>query len=235
MGTSISGQSPSIPGPPEPGAVAAAGRRAQPSSRAGSRAIWPGSRRAAAAGLACVFVAAAAVSAVLLLRGGGGQPAAAATTRYGQIPSWLPQPKVQVGRLARASSAHPWLAIEGDTVSVRLARGRVLATTVGPVVPEEGRFPVPATSPCRFTITFTAATGSVPLRAGAFTILDELSHLHDPRVTLAGGGPIPRAVAPGHTVTLSVSDILPTGNGQLRWAPEGSKPIVSWDFDVEID
>jgi hypothetical protein len=182
----------------------------------------------------CVVVAAAAVSAALLLRGGG-QPTAASTIRYGQIPSWLPKPKVHVGRLARASSAHPWLAIEGDTVSVRLARGRVLATAVGPVVPEEGRFPVPATSPCRFTVTFTAASGSVPISAAAFTILDELSHLHRPRVTVAGGGPIPRAVAPGHTVTLSVSDILPTGNGQLRWAPGGSKPIVSWDFDVEID
>ena len=28
---------------------------------------------------------------------------------------------------------------------------------------------------------------------------------------------------------------LPTGNGRLRWAPTGAKPIVSWDFDVEID
>ena len=39
----------------------------------------------------------------------------------------------------------------------------------------------------------------------------------------------------GKAVTLSVSDVLPTGEGQLRWAPEGPEPIVSWDFDVEID
>jgi hypothetical protein len=32
-----------------------------------------------------------------------------------------------------------------------------------------------------------------------------------------------------------VSDALPTGNGRLRWAPVGVKPVVSWDFDVEID
>jgi hypothetical protein len=42
-------------------------------------------------------------------------------------------------------------------------------------------------------------------------------------------------VAPGQTVSLTVSDVLPTGNGRLRWTPTGAKPTVSWDFDVEID
>jgi hypothetical protein len=102
------------------------------------------------------------------------------------------------------------------------------------VVPEDGEFPVPATSPCTFTVTFKAATATVPLRAGAFTILDELGHVHHPQVT-AAGGPLPAQVRPGGSVTLRVHDVLPTGNGRLRWAPEGTKPIVSWDFDVEID
>jgi hypothetical protein len=71
--------------------------------------------------------------------------------------------------------------------------------------PEEGQFPVPATTPCTFTIT------------------------------LAGGGPPPASAAPGKTVTLTISAVLPTGNGQLQWAPQGGRPVVSWDFDVEID
>jgi hypothetical protein len=29
--------------------------------------------------------------------------------------------------------------------------------------------------------------------------------------------------------------VLPTGNGQLRWVTAGAKPIVSCEFDVEID
>jgi hypothetical protein len=29
--------------------------------------------------------------------------------------------------------------------------------------------------------------------------------------------------------------VLPTGDGGLEWAPEGARPIVAWDFDVEID
>lgn len=54
-------------------------------------------------------------------------------------------------------------------------------------------------------------------------------------MTSTGGGSPPLQVAAGRTVSLTVSDVLPTGNGQLRWASEGTTPIVSWDFDVELD
>ena len=137
--------------------------------------------------------------------------------------------------MAAASAEHPWLAIEGDTVLVHLARGQVLATAVGPAVPSEGQFPLPRTSPCTFTITLTRASGLVPLRASAFSIVDELGRLHHPRVTTQDGGPLPATITPGQTVVVTVRDTLPTGNGQLRWAPGTVKPIVSWDFDVEID
>lgn len=166
----------------------------------------------------------------MILTGPGPAPA-----RYGGIPSWLPKPKVQVGRVVVASAAHPWLAIQGDSVSVQLAHGHVLATAVGPLVPEEGKFPVPPTTRCTFTVTFTAASGAVPLAPRAFTIVDERGGLHRPRVTARGGGPVPAQVAPGRTVTLTLKDVLPTGNGRLRWAPAGAKPVVSWDFEVEID
>ncbi len=111
----------------------------------------------------------------------------------------------------------------------------MLVTAIGPAVPQEGRFPVPATTPCTFTVTFTAAAGAVPLSATAFTIIDEYGILHHPRVHARDGGTPPARVTPGHTVTLTVADVLPTGNGQLRWTPAGAKPIISWDFDVEID
>jgi hypothetical protein len=210
----------------------------QPTSRGGSRAFGPASRRALGLGAVALVVALAVSAAVVLIRPGGlagASPAARSTAKYGQIPAWLPQAAVPVGRTVEASAAHPWLAIEGDTVSVHLAHGRVMATTVGPAVPQEGAFPVPATTRCAFTVTLTAASGAVPVSPRAFTILDELGHLHDPRVTAAGGGSPPARVARGRTVTLTVTAVLPTGNGRLRWAPAGATPIVSWDFDVEID
>jgi hypothetical protein len=186
------------------------------------------------------LVVALAISAgVVLVRSGGAangaSPANRSAAKYGQIPAWLPKAAVPVGRTVEASAAHPWLAIEGDTVSVHLAHGRVMATTVGPAVPEEGAFPVPATSPCAFTVTLTAASGAVRLSPRAFTILDELGQLHHPRVTAVGGGAPPALVARGRTVRLTVTAVLPTGNGRLQWAPAGPTPIVSWDFDVEID
>jgi hypothetical protein len=159
----------------------------------------------------------------------------ASVAKYGGIPSWLPKATVPVNRTIRASPAHPVLAIQGNTVSVVLARGRVLATAVGPSVPEDGRFPVPATSPCTFIVTFAASSGVIPLSAKAFTLVDEFGHVRDPRVTAMGGGAPPRQALPGRPVSLKVYDVLPTGDGGLTWAPEGRRPIVSWDFDVEID
>jgi hypothetical protein len=162
------------------------------------------------------------------------KPAASSSARYGGLPSWLPGAQVPTGRVVEASAAHPWLAIEGDTVSVHLARGQVLATAVGPAVPAEGQFPVPSTSPCSFTVTLGRAAGTVPIRPADFTIIDELGRLHHPRVT-APGGPPPEEAAPGRTVTLIVRDVLPVGSGMLRWSPGTARPVVSWDFDVEID
>jgi hypothetical protein len=210
---------------------------AQSTAGGGSRAAGPGSRWRLGLGVAALAVALAVSAGVVLSRPGASAPRAAAAraSSYGGIPAWLPKPTVRVGRTVEASAAHPWLAVEGDAVVVNLSRGRVTATTVGPAVPNAGTFPVPATSPCTFTITFRGASAPVPLNPRAFTILDEVGEVHHPRVTTAGGGSPPAWVFPGRTVTLRATDVLPTGNGRLRWAPTGARTVVSWDFAVEID
>jgi hypothetical protein len=159
----------------------------------------------------------------------------ASKAKYGGMPSWLPKATVRVGRTVTATPTHPQLAIEGDTVAVHLPGGRAMVTAVGPQVPEEGAYPVPATSPCRFAVTLAAMHGSVPIDSDAFSFLSEHGQLHTARVTLRGGGRAPSRVSAGHPVTVSLSAVLPTGNGQLRWAPLGGRPVASWDFDVEID
>ncbi len=194
-----------------------------------SRAFGPGSRTRLVFAVAVVMVGGSIGS--YLAFAGGSTPAA----KYGQLPSWLPKATIPVNRIVTASAAHPWLAVQGDTVSVHLAHGRALVTAVGPSVPEEGEFPVPKTTPCAFTVTFTAVRGSVPIDPSAFTILDENGHIHRPVVNRAGGGALARRILPGQTVELTLKDVLPTGDGHLRWAPSGDTPIVAWDFDVEID
>ncbi len=170
---------------------------------------------------------------------GGSSATTRSAARYGGLPRWLPRPTVPVGRLQHASGAHPVLAIQGDSVSVDLPSGHVLATVVGPEVPEEGRFPVPTTSACTFVLTFAHVSGAIPLNAAAFTLIDELGHVRHPRVTAMGGGPPPAWILPGRPLSLTLYDVLPTGNGSLAWSPAGGPPrgrsLVAWDFDVEID
>ena len=193
--------------------------------------------------VASVLVLLLAVSLSGALSTGGGSARASAaggsaarsSARYGGLPSWLPKPKVHMNRVLTASAAHPVLSIQGDAVAVDLPHGRVLATAVGPEVPEEGRFPVPATTPCTFIVTFSSASGAVPLDPAAFTFLDDQGHTHHPRVTAMDGGPPPRAVAPGKTVSVRLYDVLPTGDGGLAWAPTGGRTLVGWDYTVEID
>jgi hypothetical protein len=181
-----------------------------------------------------VVVVAAVVVATALLAGHGGAKASA-SARYGGLPSWLPKATVPVGRIVQASPAHPVLGIEGDTVAVRLARGGSYATAVGPSVPESGKFPVPRTSPCTFVVTFARTSGMVPISPAGFTITDEQGRLRHPKVTALHGGAPPSQITPGKPVSLEIYAVLPTGSGSLSWAPEGRRPTVSWDFDVEID
>ena len=155
--------------------------------------------------------------------------------KYGPIPSWLPKSSTSAHLILTASTTHRVLAIQGDTVAVSVPGGRVLATAVGPTVPHPGRVPIPATTSCTFTLRLTAGSAGMPLSGAAFTLVDQFGHVHHPRVTATGGGPLPRRVLPGQTVSLTMRAVLPTGNGSLEWATNGPRPIVAWDFNVEID
>ena len=148
-----------------------------------------------------------------------------------QRPHW----SLEVGRIVQASPAHPRLAIQGDTVSVALDHGRALVTAVGPAVPPPRLFVAPASTPCTFTITLTATSGTVPLNAAALTIVDEQGRIHHPWVSTADGRTLPGRVAPNRPVVLTAKTVLPVGGGRIDWAPTGSTPVASWDFDVEVD
>jgi hypothetical protein len=207
-------------------------------SSAEGRAIGPGPRRALLAG---ALVAVTIGAAVALVAGHGGASAGAkaatvaAKAKYGGLPSWLPEATIPVGRIVHASPAHSVLGVEGDTVAVALASGAVYATAVGPSVPESGKFPVPATSPCTFIVTLARTSGVIPISASDFTITDEEGRLHHPEVTWLHAGALPAEILPGKPVSLKLYAVLPTGSGSLSWSPAGRHPIVSWDFDVEID
>lgn len=204
------------------------------SIRRGSLATRPGSRPGRVLG---PLLAIACLGGAVGVAGCGAQVHHhhSSAGKYGKLPSWLPKSKVPVGRVVQASAAHPKLGIEGDTMIVHVGSAQVDVTTVGPQVPEEGQFPVPATTPCAFDVTFAKASAAISLRGPDFTVLDELGHLHLMRISRQGGGQPPASVKPGQIVTLVMRAVLPTGSGTLRWSPQSARPVASWDFDVEID
>jgi len=203
-----------------------------PAAPGGGRALAPGLPRSRAV---AVVLAVLVIGALAVTLTGRGSSTATSAARYGGLPSWLPRSPVAVGRVVTASAAHPALAIQGDTVSVQLAHGRVLATAVGPSVPQSGHFPVPPSTPAAFVLTFARTQGTVPFRASDVTIVDELGVLHHPQVTALGGGPPPALITPGRPVSVRLTSVLATGNGNVKWAPAGPHPLVIWDFAVEID
>ncbi len=42
-------------------------------------------------------------------------------------------------------------------------------------------------------------------------------------------------LATGHSLVLTGRAVLPIGDGQLRFAPSGARPIAAGDFAVETD
>ena len=154
------------------------------------------------------------------------------SSRYGGIPSYLPKATLPVNRVVTAPAAQPQLAVQGATVAVTLDGGRVLATAVGPAVPPFVAPPPPAVT-ATFTVSLAQANGTVPVRVSDFTIRDQTGRLVHPQL-VAGEAAPPATVPPGGHVTLQLTAVLPTGEGLLRWTPQGS-PLVSWDFVVEND
>ena len=210
----------------------AGGKAGRFEQRGGSRARRPGSpRRLYVAVAAALLGTAAAVS--LSLGGGTARPA----LQYGGLPSWIPRAKMPVDRIVDASPAHRWLAIEGDTVAVRLASGGALVTAVGPDVPgkDVATDPLKTVVPCTFVVTFARPRGVIALKARDFALLDEQGQLVHPRVLLLNSGR-PQALRGGSgPVSLRVVAVLPVGSGTLQWSPLPGKPLVAWDFDVEVD
>jgi hypothetical protein len=205
--------------------------------KVGDRASWPGHRRLLVAGALIVCLGGGAAAVAVGASAGSSPHRLAVSARYGGIPSWIPKAKLPVGRVVHASPRHPWLAIEGDGVDVALPGGTSYVTAVGPQVPaaDIATNPLKTRVPCTFDFTFARTAGSIPIRPGDFTIIDELGQLHHPKVTLVGGGRAPAHLRTRAPLTLSITSVLPVGAGMLRWAPLHGRPVVSWDFDVEVD
>lgn len=125
------------------------------------------------------------------------------------------------------------LVAAGVPVALRTPDAEAAVTVAGPEV----RLPVPAPgqpvtatqAPGVLTVTVVASRGSVPVRASDFLGLDEEQESYALTPDAA------EAVAtPDHPVTLHLASDFASGHTTLTWQPDG-RPLVTWDFVVEID
>jgi hypothetical protein len=169
----------------------------------------------------------------LLVACGSGPVASAGNSNstYGQLPSWLPKSTVPVNRVVVATVRQPRLGIEGDTMKAILPHGQTLVTVAGPTVPPFVT-PPPPTTTATFTISMTHTSGTVPIRAADFELVDGNGRFVYPQTFVSRPPP---ALAPaGRTVSFEVTETLATGAGSIRWSPSG-RPVATWDFIVEND
>lgn len=212
----------------------------------GGRAIRPGPRRRVVIVAAAVVVAAAVALVAVVALGGRSHPGSqsvARSLRYGKIPDWIPKQRSPSDQIVAASAAHPVLAaVEGDTINAHLPAGSAYVTAVGPSVPNwvqsyahDGKWTAGSLAPSTFSFTIAAPKGVVPLRADDFSILTSAGQIIRPALTLTGGGGLPATVKPGQSLNLTLRTQLPEGEGALRWAFGGSRVLVAWFYELELD
>jgi hypothetical protein len=160
----------------------------------------------------------------------------AAATPLGSYPSYLPPDTLNQGTdsVLTGTAQHPALTNEGDPVKVKTAHWSVLVTVTGPQVPGEGLPFQASADTATWVVTLSGATGTVPISAADFTAIDDQNNVYKP--AFVPGQPKPAAtLKPGQKVSFELRAVEATGEGLMRWAPDGHTIVAKWDFVVEND
>lgn len=159
-----------------------------------------------------------------------------AHVRYGSVPAALRNKQAPpADQTLTATTSRPATAIQGNGVVLRLPHGTALATAVGPDIPQRIQGSAALHTPATWDLTFTDVHGTIPISPKLFTVTDEQGLILAPRVTVVGGGPLPRTAPTGRSLTLVLKTTVSIGDGKLRYAPTGGAWLAQWDFDVETD
>jgi hypothetical protein len=132
------------------------------------------------------------------------------------------------------SVAHPGLTVSGGFIRVTTPTFSALAVVNGPVVPGEGLPVIQGYTTCTWTISLSHVRGTVPVSVADFDTIDHTQRVY----TLAlapGQPPLPATLRTGKSLTFKVRAVTPTGEGLMRWAPDGNSIVAKWDYQVEND
>ena len=187
------------------------------------------------------FAAVVGISALATACGGGGSNPAGSRSagRSGSglvgYPSFLPKATLHAAsdQVLIGTDTRPALTAQGDSVRVEAGSWSVLATVSGPGVPGEGLPYVTPTTTCTWTVNIREASGSVPLSVDQFDTVDQRGDVFHP--ALVPGSEVPATVRPGQIVSFQIRAEVPTGEGLVRWAPQGGGVVAQWDYIAEND
>jgi hypothetical protein len=129
---------------------------------------------------------------------------------------------------------HPGLTVTGGYVQVKTPTFSVLAVVNGPVVPGEGLPVIQRFTTCTWTISLSHVKGTVPISVADFDSIDHLQTAYTMTV-VPGQPPLPTTLRTGQSLSFKVRAVMPTGEGLMRWAPDGNNVVAKWDYQVEND
>jgi hypothetical protein len=163
-----------------------------------------------------------------------GQANSAAT--YGGYPTYLPSGTLNYhsDTVLTGTVQRPALTSQGDGVKVKTPQWSVLVTVTGPEVPGEGLPYQAPTTTCTWIVTMSGATGPVPVSASDFSSIDDENNVYRPAL-VAGQPKPPPVLRPGQKISFELRAVEATGEGLMRWAPDGRNIVAKWDFVVEND
>ena len=157
-------------------------------------------------------------------------PQPGADSGIGAWPTFLPSP-THAGP-AQGSVADPAMSYAGSPVVIDLGHGTLTVNVQGPSYPADTKVGADQV-PCTFTVVLSEASQAANLDTARFDVLDHAGTVHVLRPV--SGRTTPAAVQPGRTITLHLVATVPTGEGLLRYAPDGTKTAASWDYVAETD
>jgi hypothetical protein len=163
-------------------------------------------------------------------------PAASNASHFGGYPSFLPRNTLNYhsDTVLTGTVQRPALTNQGDGVEVKTPHWSVLITVTGPQVPGEGLpYQAPSTT-CTWVVTMSGATGPIPISPADFTSIDYLNRVYWPKFVADQPQP-PKTLLPGMKVSFELRTAEATGEGLMRWAPDGNNIVAKWDFVVEND
>jgi hypothetical protein len=150
--------------------------------------------------------------------------------------SYIPKQQLDhpIDKTIVGTVSDPALTVTGLYVDVRTKAFSARVVVAGPLVPGEG-LPFQARwTTCTWTVSISHVEGRVPVAVADFDSIDNTGEVYEPYLVPAQPK-LPGAVTTGHNLTFQIRAVMPTGEGLMRWAPDGRHIVAKWDYQVEND